>query len=179
MGQVSVGGIDRAPEKLSAAHDISNFDCGEAVLNDWLYRRALQNQESGASSTYVIVEKNRVVGYYSLAAGSIARETAPGRVRRNAPDPVPVVVLGRLAIDKGAQGQGLGRALLRDAILRTLQAADIIGVRAVLVHALSEPAKRFYEACGFTSSPINPLTLMITLSEAIAALRKKIRTTDA
>jgi GNAT superfamily N-acetyltransferase len=165
--------IERAPEKLRAEHDVSSFDCGEASLNDWLRRRALQNQESGASSTYVIVEKDQVVGYYSLAAGSVARETAPGRVRRNVPDPVPVVVLGRLAIDKRIQGAGLGRALLRDAILRTLQAAEIIGVRAILVHALSEPAKRFYEACGFTSSPINPLTLMITLSEAVAALRKR------
>ena len=115
----------------------------------------------------------RVAGYYSLAAGSVGRETAPGRVRRNVPDPVPVVVLGRLAIDQDYQGRGLGRALLRDAILRILQAADIIGVRAILVHALSEEAKRFYEECGFTASPINPLTLMITLPEAIGALRKK------
>jgi len=143
------------------------------VLNDWLRRRALQNQQSGASSTYVVLDKMRVVGYYSLAAGSVARETAPGRVRRNAPDPVPVVVLGRLAVDRDFQGQGLGRALLRDAILRTLQAADIIGVRAILVHALSEQAKRLYEDCGFAPSLINPLTLMITVSEAIKALRKK------
>ena len=115
----------------------------------------------------------RVAGYYSLAAGSVTRETAPGRVRRNVPDPVPVVVLGRLAIDQDYQGQGLGRALLRDAILRVLQAADIIGVRAILVHALSEEAKRFYEECGFTASPINPSTLMLTLQKAIGALRKK------
>ena len=133
----------------------------------------MQNQQSGASSTYVVLDKTRVAGYYSLAAGSVARETTPGRVRRNAPDPVPVVVLGRLAIDKDYQGEGLGRALLRDAILRILQAADIIGVRAILVHALFEQARRFYEECGFTASPINPLTLMITLSEAISALRKK------
>lgn len=163
----------RPPEKLQPEHDVSKFNCGEPVLDDWLRRRALQNQQSGASSTYVILDKTQVVGYYSLAAGSVARETAPRRARRNVPDPVPVVVLGRLATDKGVQGKGIGRALLRDAILRTLQAADIIGVRAILVHALSEPAKRFYETCGFTASPINPLTLMITLQEAIAALRKK------
>jgi GNAT superfamily N-acetyltransferase len=173
VGSVSAAEIGEPPEKLQPAHDLSAFDCGEPVLNDWLRRRAFQNQQSGASSTYVVLDKNRVVGYYSLAAGSVARETAPGRVRRNTPDPVPVVVLGRLAVDKVFQGQGFGHALLRDAVLRTLQAADIIGVRAILVHALSDQAKHFYEDCGFTPSPINPLTLMITVSEAINALRKK------
>jgi GNAT superfamily N-acetyltransferase len=170
---VSAAKITEPPEKLQPAHDLSAFDCGEPVLNDWLRRRALQNQQSGASSTYVVLDKIRVVGYYSLAAGSVARETAPGRVRRNAPDPVPVVVLGRLAVDRDFQGQGLGHTLLRDAVLRTLQAADIIGVRAILVHALSEQAKRYYEDCGFAPSPINPLTLMITVSEAITVIRKK------
>jgi GNAT superfamily N-acetyltransferase len=169
---VSAAEIREPPEKLQPAHDLSAFDCGEPVLNDWLRQRALQNQQSGASSTYVVLDKIRVVGYYSLAAGSVAREMAPGRVRRNAPDPVPVVVLGRLAVDRVFQGQGLGHALLRDAVLRTLQAADIIGVRAILVHALSEQAKRFYEDCGFAPSLINPLTLMITVSEAISVLRK-------
>ncbi|MGH7783917.1 MAG: GNAT family N-acetyltransferase [Candidatus Binatia bacterium] len=161
------------PEKLRAEHDVSAFDCGEPVLNDWLRRHALQNQRSGASSMYVISDERRVVGYYSLAAGSVARETAPRRVRRAVPDPVPVVVFGRLAVDQAFQSQGLGRALLRDAALRTLQAADIIGVRAILVHALSERAKRFYEECGFVPSPIAPLTLTSTASEAINALRKK------
>ena len=173
MGSISLAEFKSAPEKLQPNHDVAKFDCAEPVLNDWLRRRALQNQQTGASSTYVVLDKMRVAGYYSLAAGSVGRETAPGRVRRNVPDPVPVVVLGRLAIDQDYQGQGLGRALLRDAILRILQAADIIGVRAILVHALSEEAKRFYEECGFTASPINPLTLMITLQEAISALRKK------
>lgn len=161
------------PGKLQAKHDASAFDCGEPVLNDWLRRHALQNQKSGASSTYVVLDKMRIVGYYTLAAGSVARETAPGRIRRNVPDPVPVVVLGRLAVDRAFQGQGLGRALLRDAVLRTLQAADIIGVRAILVHALSEQAKRFYEEWGFAPSPINRLTLMVPVSDAIEALRKK------
>jgi GNAT superfamily N-acetyltransferase len=173
VGSVSGTEIRRPPEKLQAKHNVSTFDCGEPVLNDWLRRRALQNQQSGASSTYVILDETRVVGYYSLAAGSVARETASGHVRRNVPDPVPVVVLGRLAIDQAFQGQGLGHALLRDAVLRTMQAADIIGVRAILVHALSDRAKRFYEECGFAPSPINPLTLMVTVSEAIEALRKK------
>lgn len=170
---MSPAAIKNAPEKLQPEHDLSKFDCGEPVLNDWLRRRALPNQQCGASSTYVVLDRMRFAGYYSLAAGSVSRETAPGRLRRSAPGPVPVVVLGRLAVDKDYQGQGLGRGLLRDAILRTLQAADIIGGRAILVHALSEEAKRFYEDSGFTASPINPLTLMVTLQDAIDALRHK------
>jgi GNAT superfamily N-acetyltransferase len=170
---VSATDIKAPPEKLHSAHDLSEFDCGEPVLNDWLRRHALKNQESGGSSTYVLSEGRRVVAYYSLAAGSVGRQTAPGRIRRNAPEPVPVIVIGRLAIDRTLQGRGLGHALLRDAILRSLQASDIIGVRAILVHALSEKAKLFYEQCGFTSSPINPLTLMITVPEALSALSKK------
>jgi len=167
-----MGEVSGPPQKLQAEHDVSAFDCGQPTLNDWLRRRALQNQRSGASSTYVILDEMRVVGYYSLAAGSVARQTAPGRMRRNVPDPVPVVVLGRLAVDRPFQGCNLGRALLRDAVLRTLQAADIIGVRAILVHALSDQAKRFYEESGFVSSPIDPLTLLVSVSEAIKALRK-------
>jgi GNAT superfamily N-acetyltransferase len=173
MGSVSGAEIRQPPEKLRVEHDVSVFDCGEPVLNDWLRQRALQNQQSGASSTYVILDEMRVVGYHSLAAGSVARETAPGRVRRNVPDPVPVMVLARLGVDQTCQGQGRGHALLRDAVRRTLQAAPIIGVRAILVHALSERAKRFYEECGFAPSPINPSTLMVIVSEAINALRKK------
>ena len=163
-------GAVREPEKLSSIHDLSIFNCGEPTLNNWLYRRALQNQESGASSTYVITAGKGVVGYYTLAAGSVARETAPGRVRRNVPDPVPVVVLGRLAVDLEFQDRGIGRALLRDAVLRSLQAAHIIGVRAILVHALSDEAKAFYESWGFVSSPVNPMTLMVTVAEAKKAL---------
>ena len=166
MGNLSGTAAIREPEKLDTGHDVSAFDCGEPTLNDWLRRRALQNQETGASSTYVITAGMRVVGYYALAAGSVARETAPGRVRRNVPDLVPVVVLGRLAVDLEFQGRGLGRALLRDAVLRSLQAAHIIGVRAILVHALSDDAKTFYESCGFVPSPVNPLTLTVTVSEA-------------
>ena len=161
-----------APVKLQPEHDISKFDCGEPVLNDWLRQHALQNQQSSASITYVILDEKRVVGYYSLAAGSVARQIATGRVRRNVPEPVPVVVLGRLAVNRDDQGSGLGRALLRDGVLRTLQAAEIVGVRAILVHALSDKAKRFYEDCGFAPSPINPLTLMITVQEATHAFRE-------
>jgi GNAT superfamily N-acetyltransferase len=107
-----------------------------------------------------------VVGYYSLAVGAVAHADVPGRIRRNMPDPVPMMILGRLAVDKGFQGKGIGAGLLRDAILRTLQAAEIAGIRALLVHALNERAKRFYEGYGFIASPVEPMTVMITLIEA-------------
>lgn len=159
-----------APEKLRPGHDVSAFNSGIPALDDWLRRRALANEESGASRTYVICEGGRVIGYYALAAGAVAANSAPGRTRRNMPDPVPVMVLGRLAIDASCQGGGLGRGLLRDAILRTLQAADIAGIRAMLTHAISEDAKKFYERCGFKPSPIDPMTLMINLRDAEKAL---------
>ncbi len=155
-----------APEKLEPDHDFSSFESGTPVLDDWLRRRALRNQESGASRTYVVCAGRRVVGYYALAAGAVAQAEATGRTRRNMPDPLPVMVIGRLAIDSSYQGRGLGRALLRDAVLRTLQAADIAGIRAVLVHAISEDAKRFYERCGFQPSPVDPMTCMITMRDA-------------
>ncbi len=155
------------PEKLSAAHDLSAFDCGEPVLNDWLRRRALQNEANGASRTYVVCAGKRVLGYYTLSVGSVAHVEAPGRIRRNMPDPVPVMVLGRLAVDKGFQGRHVGSGLLRDAVLRTVQAAEIAGIRAILVHAISEEAKRFYESRGFVASPVDPLTVMIAVAEAV------------
>src|SRR3974377_1057398 len=132
------------PQRFSAEHDVAAFDCGEPALDDWLRRRALQNQESGASRTYVVCAGKRVVGYYALAVGALAHAAAPGRVKRNMPDPIPVMVLGRLAIDRNYQGRGVGPALLRDAVLRTLQAGEIAGIRAILVHAISPRAKRFY-----------------------------------
>lgn len=154
------------PEALSADHDVSSFNSGTPVLDDWLHRRALPNQDSGASRTYVICAGDRVIGYYALAAGAVAQAQATGRARRNMPDPIPAMVLGRLAIDAGYQARGLGRALLRDAILRTVQAAHVAGIRTLLVHALSDDARKFYERCGFQPSPIDPMTLMITLGDA-------------
>jgi GNAT superfamily N-acetyltransferase len=155
-----------APETLRADHDLLSFSSGTPALDDWLRRRALRNQDSGALRTYVICVENRVVGYYALAVGAVAQAEATGRTRRNMPDPVPVMVLGRLAIDTAFTGRGLGRALLHDAVLRTLQAADIAGIRAILVHAISEDARRFYQRCGFQPSPVDPMTLMITLRDA-------------
>lgn len=154
------------PQKLRASHDLSQFASGEPTLDDWLRRRALPNEESGASRTYVVCLENRVIGYYALAVGAVAHGGAPGRVKLNMPDPVPVMILGRLAIDEKFQGHRIGPALLRDAVLRTLQASEIAGIRAILVHAISQRAKRFYENSGFIPSPVDPMTLMITVAEA-------------
>ena len=159
-----------APEHLTATHDISTFDCGIPDLNDWLKKRALPNEESGASRTYVVCSAGRVVGYYALASGGVALAKASGRVRRNMPDPLPVMIMGRLAVERGWQGRSLGQGLLRDAVLRTLQAAEIGGIRAILVHTISEDAKRFYERHGFSVSTVDPMTLMITVSDAKKAL---------
>ena len=173
MGQVEGDDIRfSAPEKLTASHDVSQFDCGEPALDTWLKRRALQNEESGASRTYVVCAGQQIAGYYALATGAIAHAEVPGRVKRNMPDPVPVIIIGRLAIALKFQGRGIGVALLRDAVLRILQAAEIAGIRAILVHAISEQAKRFYEKYGFTASPADPMTLMITTKEAARILAK-------
>lgn len=155
-----------APAPLTAAHRVADFSSGEAVLDHWLKHRALRNEGRGASRTYVVcAEDGRVAAFYCLATGSVASELAPGRIRRNMPDPIPVMLLGRLAVDLTWQGHGLGKALLRDAILRTIQVSEMVGVKALLVHALSEPAVRFYEAQGFHPSPMNPRTLFLPLAE--------------
>jgi GNAT superfamily N-acetyltransferase len=172
MGQVSLQGLS-APEKLNAAQDLTQFLCKEPELDDWLKRRALQNEESGASRTYVVCIGRRVVGYYALANGAATHLEAPGRVRRNMPSPIPVMVIGRLAVDRLFQGRGIGSALLKDAVLRTAQAAEIAGIRAILVHAINESAKRFYEKRGFIESPTNPMTLMLTVQAAAHTLAEE------
>lgn len=159
-----------APSPLTEEHEVTFFRSGEPILDDWLKRRAVNNQTSGASRTYVISDERRVIGYYTLAAGAVTATEAPGKVRRNMPEPIPVMVLGRLAVDQEWQGQGLGLDLLRDAILRTLQAAEIAGIRAMLVHALHGQAASFYEHAGFRSSPIRPLTYFLPLADAQRAM---------
>jgi GNAT superfamily N-acetyltransferase len=157
----------QAPQPLAQIHELSEFDCGEAVLNDWLKRRAFANQVSGASRTFVVAnEHNQVLGYYALAAGAVAHTEASSTVRRNMPDPIPVMVLGRLAIDRSCQGRQLGSALLKDALLRTMNVAKDVGIRALLVHAINDEAKQFYLQRGFQPSPINPYTLMLKLPTA-------------
>ncbi len=152
-----------APTLLAEAHELDSFDSGAATLDDWLRRRARANQANGASRTYVITEKQRVVGYYCLSPGALALAEATGALRRNMPDPIPMAVLGRLAVDRGWQGRGLGVALSQDAVLRVALAAEIVGIRGVLVHAISVEAKAFYERYGFAASPANPMTLVLSL----------------
>ncbi len=152
-----------APRPIRPEDDLADFDCGNAGLDDWLRRRALNNDRIGASRTYVLCEGGRVIAYYALATGGIARAGAPRRVRQNMPDPIPVMVLARLAVDRRHQQCGLGSALLRDAILRTLSVAEIAGIRAMLVHAIDPAAAAFYAARGFAPSPIDPLVLMLPL----------------
>ena len=161
----------RSPEKLNLSHQIKGFDSGNSQLDDWLKNRAIKNEIEGASRTYVLCNGDVVIGFYCLANGSVFQSVATGKVRRNMPDPIPVMVIGRLAIDRSWQGKGLGHALLKDAILRTLQASEIAGIRAILVHAISENAKLFYEKCGFTASPIDEMTLMIRIKDAITVFQ--------
>lgn len=161
-----------APQPLSDEHHLADFDSGEPSLDDWLRRRAAKNQANGSSRTYVVCEGDRVIGYYCLAAGAVGHAEAPSTMRRNRPDPVPVLVLGRLAIHKSHHQQGIGTALLNDAIRRAIQAADIAGVTALLVHALSEQARRFYLSRGFIESPVKPMTLCLMLATVDQALRE-------
>lgn len=159
-----------APEPLGPGHDVQPFHSGVDTLDTWLKRRALRNQVSGASRTFVVCEGPRVMAYHALASSAVAVRAASGRLRRNMPNPIPVVVLGRLAVDQTQQGKGMGRALMRDASRRVVQAADTIGVRGLLVHALSADAKAFYERLGFDPSPLDPLTLMVTLADLKATM---------
>jgi GNAT superfamily N-acetyltransferase len=160
-----------SPQPINEQHQIGSFDSGVSTLDDWLRRRARANQASGASRTYIVCEEQRVVAYYALASGAVAIETASARLRRNMPDPVPVAVLGRLAVERSFQKHGLGRALVRDAATRVVQAADLIGIRGILLHAISPEAKAFYLALGFEASPLEPMTLMATLADIQATTR--------
>lgn len=152
-----------APVLLNHDHNTSDFSCTIPSLDDWLKRRAKQNQISGASRTYVTTIGNKIVGYYCLASGALALGEAPNPVRRNMPDPVPMVILGRLAVDKNYHGYGLGTALLQDAFFRTKQASGILGIRGLLVHAISQEAKSFYEHHGFVASGTQPMTLILSI----------------
>lgn len=161
-----------APQPLSDQHQLADFESGEPSLDDWLKRRAAKNQANGSSRTYVVCEGDAVIGYYCLAAGAIGQAEAPSTLKRNRPDPVPVLVLGRLAIHKEHHQKGIGTALLNDAIRRAIQAADIAGITALLVQAISEQARRFYLSRGFVESPIKPMTLCLILATVRQALRE-------
>lgn len=158
------------PVPLTKDYEVAGFTCGIPSLDAWLKTRALKNQMTGASRTYVVCEGKRVIAYYALASGAVAINAAPGAFRRNMPDPVAIVVLGRLAVDTSLQNLGYGRALVRDAGCRVIQAADVIGIRGMIVNAFSPPAKTFYEQVGFDPSPLDPMTLMITVADLKACL---------
>lgn len=161
----------RPPEPQAAHHAVDAFDCGEPSLNDWLKRRAAPNQASGATRTFVSTDADGVVvAYYALASSAVTPAAAPGRFRRNMPDPIPVVVLARLAISRSHQGRGIGRALFQDAARRVIHAADAIGIRGLLVHALTDEARAFYVRLGLDPSPLEPMTLMVTVADLKAAL---------
>ncbi|MBW7862129.1 MAG: GNAT family N-acetyltransferase [Rhodocyclaceae bacterium] len=158
-----IGGLCE-PQPLTATHRLDAFHCSEPCLDEWLKRRALANQASGASRTFVVAdEEGGVIAYYSMAAGAVSHQLATGTVRRNMPDPVPVIVLARLAVDLRAHGMKLGAAMLQDAVHRAVAVSQHAGVRALLVHALHERAKGFYVHYGFQESPHHPMTLMMRL----------------
>jgi GNAT superfamily N-acetyltransferase len=159
MGEIA------SPEPILIAHSLDAFDCGNQTLNQWLKRQAMVNEMSGASRTFVISENRRVIGFYALATGSVRREDAPGKIKRRMPDPIPVMVLGRLAVDLSWQKRGVGAGLLKDAVLRTLTVSKQAGIRALLVHALSEQARNFYLRYGFQESPLNHMTLLLNLMD--------------
>lgn len=153
------------PEPLSQHHKLDTFSREEIVLDDWLKRRAFANQVSGATRTFVVADaEHTVLGYYAMAAGAVAHQSATRAIRHNMPDPVPVMVLARLAVDTRAQGKKLGAALLRDAVTRAVAVSQNAGVRALLVHALNDRARQFYEHYGFQASPAHPTTLMLRLA---------------
>jgi len=159
-------------EAISDHHDVSRFDCGgHESLNDWLKRFALTNQRNESARTYVVHRSGMVVGYYSISAGSVSVEEAPTRISKGlARHPIPVILLARLAVDKDEKGAGLGKALLKNALVRIAHAADIVGARAVLVHAIDEQARKFYLHFGLEPSPIHELQLMLLMKDLRKAL---------
>lgn len=153
-------------KKLSSVLDVSQFSCGKPILDEWLQKYAYTNQRSGMVQTYVVCQEKQIVGYYAISAGSVSRDFVPSRIAKGVPNhPIPVALLARLAIDQTVQGQGLGSALLKDAMMRVYKAADIMGVRAILVHALDDEARKFYEKFNFVSSPLNDMQLMFLMKD--------------
>ena len=161
-------------EKLTGNHELSSFDCGKPSLDDWLKRFALTNQRSDSARTYVAHRAGKVVGYYSLSAGSVRKEESPSRIAKGlANHPIGVILLARLAVDRSHQGTGLGKALLMDALARALEASDAIGARAILVHAIDDVAVVFYKRFGFVPSPIEPKQRMLVMKDLRATVKAK------
>ncbi len=166
-------GIVSAPAILDGTHDVADFCCHNEILDAWLKKRALKNQDRGASRTFVICDDDAVIGYYALASGSVEWLMAPKAIARNMPEPIPVIVLARLAVDERYQGKRLGAALLKDAMLRTVTIAQNVGIRALMVHAISPSAKDFYLSYGFQVSLVDPMTLLIS----VVNLKKQLKLT--
>lgn len=158
-----------APQRLTHEHNVLEFKSKSEALNNWLKEKALKN-EGDTARTFVVTVENQVIGYYCLATGSVTHLVAVSKAKRNAPDPIPCMLIGRLAVDTKWEGQGIGSGLLKDAIIRILSVSQIAGVRCILVHAKDEEAKRFYLKRGFQPSPIEPLTLMMTLKDIRASI---------
>lgn len=167
MGPVGRPTAIFAPAPLSEAHRLDTFRCARPELEFWLKQRARGNQLEGASRTFVVCAGDEVIGYYALAAGAVLREMTPGRIRRNMPEPIPVAVLGRLAVHIDRGGQGIGTGLLKDAVLRTVRLSREMGIRALLSHAIDQNAKQFYLHHGFAESPIEPLTGMLNIARLV------------
>lgn len=157
-------GTFTAPTIITADHYIADFDSGEPSLDEWLKTRALKSSGRGSARTFVICTGGQVVGYYCLSSSAVARAVAPGKLRHDMPDPLPAMLVGRLAIDRRYQNRGLGKALLRDAMLRTTRVSQDAGVALMFVHALHERARQFYLSSGFVESPIQPMTMLITMA---------------
>ena len=153
------------PVNIAASHDLTAFCCGNDILDRWLFNAALKNQNSGASTTYVVCKRGAkvVIGYFCLSAASIVRSDAPNKISRNQPDPIPAMLLGRLVVDHQHKKTGMGRNLFVEAYNISLDAASLIGIRVLLVHAINNEAKSFWASLGFIASPTNPLTLMLKL----------------
>ena len=168
-----MAGVERsgwsAPAPLDLSHDVASFSCGDPALDGWLKTTALR-AEGRTARTYVVCDGKSVVGYYCLATGSVNRAIAPGGIRRNAPDPIPVVVIGRLAVTSALQGRGVGGGMLRDAFRRTIHVAEVAGCAAILVHAIDDNAVAFYERHGFVAFPSGARTLFLSIDALRSAL---------
>jgi len=161
------------PARLSLEHELGGFQCTEGSLERWLKERARQNDAQGASKTYVVAAGREVVAYYCLSAGSVVRADAPPSTRRNMPDPIPVILLGRLAVHEAWSGKGIGSGLLKDAVLRSLAVSETLGARALLCHAISPQARSFYLKHGFIESPLDPMTVMLNLTSLAASGKRE------
>lgn len=155
------------PVLLTGDHVVAGFDCGKPALDEWLRRRALGNQGSGASRTWVVLEGDspQVVAYYASSTGAVLRSAAPARIRRNQPEQIPAILLARMAVDQRHRGKGLGAALLKYFMLKALEVAGSVGVRVLLIHAKDEEAQAFYGHYGFVESPLDPLVMMMLLGD--------------